>query len=118
MAVAGGWLYVADPGHGRVVRLDVAGGHAAGDVKPRRFWREPYAGGYTAWANATVRASPGRLSDLSVSLCKSVFYGAFVWARRAFNRSKRRFPARAGRGGRAPRARRGWALAITSYHWS
>jgi hypothetical protein len=31
----------------------------------------------------SVRARPGRLSALSVSLCKSVFYGALVWARRA-----------------------------------
>ena len=38
---------------------------------------------------------PGRLSALSVFLCKSVFYGAFVWARRALNMQKRRFPARA-----------------------
>jgi hypothetical protein len=37
----------------------------------------------------------GRLSALSVFLSKSVFYGAFVWARRALNRRKRRFPARA-----------------------
>jgi hypothetical protein len=41
------------------------------------------------------RARPGRLSDLSVFLCKSVFYGAFVWARWALNRQKRRSPARA-----------------------
>jgi hypothetical protein len=39
---------------------------------------------------------PGRLSALSVFLSKSFFYGAFVWARRALNRPKRRFPARAG----------------------
>ena len=32
---------------------------------------------------------------LSVFLCKSVLYGAFVWARRAPNRRKWRFPARA-----------------------
>ena len=38
---------------------------------------------------------PGRLSALSIFLCKSVFYGAFVWARRTLNRQKRRFPARA-----------------------
>jgi hypothetical protein len=37
----------------------------------------------------------GRLSALSVFLSKSVFYGAFVWARRALNGPKRRFPARA-----------------------
>jgi hypothetical protein len=35
-----------------------------------------------------VRARPGRLNALaflSVSLCKSVLYGVFVWARRALN---------------------------------
>ena len=37
----------------------------------------------------------GRLSALSVLLCKSVFYDVFVWARGALNRQKRRFPARA-----------------------
>jgi hypothetical protein len=42
---------------------------------------------------ATVRATRGRLSVLSVFLCKSVLYGAFVWARRALNRRKRRFSA-------------------------
>ena len=45
----------------------------------------------------TVRALPGRLSALSVSLCKPVFYGAFVWARRALNSQKRRLPAPPGR---------------------
>ena len=38
---------------------------------------------------------PGRLSARSIFLSKSVFYGAFVWARGALNRQKRRFPARA-----------------------
>ena len=33
---------------------------------------------------------------LSVFLWKSILYGAFVWARRALNDRKRRFPARAG----------------------
>ena len=33
----------------------------------------------------TVRAAPGRLSALSIFLCKSILYGAFVWARRALN---------------------------------
>ena len=37
----------------------------------------------------------GRLSALSVFVCKSVFYGVFVWARRALNSQKWRFPARA-----------------------
>ena len=39
---------------------------------------------------------PGRLSALSVFLFKSLLHGAFVWARKALNRPKRRFPARAG----------------------
>ena len=43
----------------------------------------------------SVRAVPGRLSAIRVFLCKSVLYGAFVWARRALNSRKRRFPARA-----------------------
>ena len=41
----------------------------------------------------TVRARRGRLIGLSVFLCKSVLYGAFVWACRALNSQKRRFPA-------------------------
>jgi ankyrin repeat protein len=45
----------------------------------------------------SARAARGRLSALGVFLCKSVFYGAFVWARRALNSQERRFPARAGR---------------------
>jgi hypothetical protein len=43
----------------------------------------------------TVRAVLGRLSAIGVFLCKSVLYGGFVWARRALNRPKPRFPARA-----------------------
>jgi hypothetical protein len=38
---------------------------------------------------------PGRLSALGVFLCKSVFDGAFVGARRGLNMQKRRFSARA-----------------------
>jgi hypothetical protein len=34
---------------------------------------------------ATARARPGRLSALSVLHSKSIFYGAFVWVRRALN---------------------------------
>jgi hypothetical protein len=37
----------------------------------------------------------GRLSAIRVFVCKSVLYGAFVWARRALAHQKRRFPARA-----------------------
>jgi hypothetical protein len=47
------------------------------------------------WAAAHCPGPPGSFSALSVSLCKSVFYGAFVWARGVLNRQKRRFPARA-----------------------
>ena len=46
----------------------------------------------------TVRARLGRLkvlSNLSVSQSKSILYRASVWARRALNGRKRRFPARA-----------------------
>jgi hypothetical protein len=46
-------------------------------------------------SNETVRAVLGRLSALSVFLCKSILYGVFVWARRALKTLKRRFPARA-----------------------
>ena len=44
---------------------------------------------------AAVRARRGWLSALRVLLCKSVFYGVLVWARRALNVKKRHFPARA-----------------------
>ena len=40
----------------------------------------------------TVRASRGRLSARSVFHRTSVFYGAFVWARRARNRQNTAFP--------------------------
>jgi hypothetical protein len=43
----------------------------------------------------TVRAVLGRLSAIIVFLFRSVLHGAFVWARRALNSQKRRFPARA-----------------------
>jgi hypothetical protein len=45
-----------------------------------------------------VRAAQGRLSALRIFLCKSVLYGAFVWARRALKHQKRLFPARAVQG--------------------
>jgi hypothetical protein len=63
-----------------------------------------------------VRTLSGRLSALAGVHRKSDLYGAFAWARRALNRPKRRFPARAadarilgvprrrGRGRRQPRA--------------
>jgi len=38
------------------------------------------------------------LSGLSVFQSKSLLYGIFVWACRALNSSKRRFPTRAGQG--------------------
>jgi hypothetical protein len=45
---------------------------------------------------SAVRALPGRLSALSVLRSKVGLHGAFVWARRALNNQKWRFPARAG----------------------
>jgi hypothetical protein len=51
----------------------------------------------------TVRARPGRLSDLSVYHSESCLDGAFARARRTLNRPNRRCSARAG--GRDPAAR-------------
>ena len=70
----------------------------------REFFLPPFYGaaeagvsGYMcSYSSITVRAAQGRLSGLIVSHNKSVFNGAFVWARRALNSRKRRFPARAG----------------------
>jgi hypothetical protein len=44
---------------------------------------------------STPRSGPagGGYAPFAFPLCKSGFYGAFVWARRALNRRKRRFPA-------------------------
>jgi hypothetical protein len=56
----------------------------------------PAAYAEDGWRNLTAcPGPPGRLSALSIFLCKSVFYGAFVWARRALKLQKRRFLARA-----------------------
>jgi hypothetical protein len=55
----------------------------------------------------SVRARPAHLSGLSVVHSESVFYGAFVWVRRALNSQKRWFPARAG--GQGVRRRAGAA---------
>ena len=57
---------------------------------------EDEADAEAALQDGTVRAHLGRLSALSVFHSKSVLYGAFVWACRALNRKKWRFPARAG----------------------
>ena len=43
----------------------------------------------------TVRTLSGRLSARADFHRRSDLYGAFAWARRALNRPKRRFPARA-----------------------
>jgi hypothetical protein len=55
------------------------GGSCSGSC---RSWQSP--------RSITVRARPQRLRALSVSHCKSVLYGAFVWARQALNIPKRR----------------------------
>ena len=54
--------------------------------------------GPEGWMGVMPNLGPGppsRLSALRVSYSKSVLYGDFVWARRALNGPKRRFPARA-----------------------
>ena len=53
------------------------------------------ADGHDAEPAAICPGRRGRLSALCVFLCKSVLYGAFVWARRALNGQNCRFPARA-----------------------
>jgi hypothetical protein len=52
-----------------------------------------------------VRASPRVSRALGVPHHKTVLYGAFVWVRRALNRSKRRFLAGRADGGEAFEAR-------------
>jgi hypothetical protein len=67
-----------------------------------------------SYGYATVRARPGRLSALCVFHSKSVLYGGFVWARRALNRRKLWFPARAVHGWQgAQRSQR-----FISFYWS
>jgi hypothetical protein len=48
------------------------------------------------WAFGRYCLGPPCLTPSAFSLCKSVLYCTFVWVRRALNRQKRRFPARAG----------------------
>jgi hypothetical protein len=62
------------------------------------------------WSPPTVRVAQGRLSALNAFHRKSVLYGAFAWERRALNRRKWWFPARAvmlARAGQAGAATRG-----------
>ena len=70
-----------------------------GDDSPRAALR-PHSSGpprisYAPTRAMTVRAAQGRLSAIRLFLWKSILYGAFVWARRALNSRKWRFPARA-----------------------
>ena len=74
----------------RIKRVAQAIGECCGDRSPA-----PTASKHEHPSKTDCPGPPGRLSALSVFLCKSVFYGAFVWARRVLNSQKRRFPARA-----------------------
>jgi LSD1 subclass zinc finger protein len=67
--------------------------HGAAEQTERALKRSRSAGAAPEVV-ATVRAAQGLLSALTVFLCKFVLYGVFVWARRALNSQKRRFPAR------------------------
>jgi tRNA G18 (ribose-2'-O)-methylase SpoU len=84
-------LWVTDLSQ-QAARLVLGGDGDGGEAVPERL---AIAFG-TESVGCTVRAVPGRLSAISVFLCKSVFYGVFVWARRALSGPKWRFPARAG----------------------
>ena len=58
-------------------------------------WAETQGYALEYAANLDRPGRSGRLRAISVFLRKSGFYGAFVWAPRALNNQKRRFPARA-----------------------
>jgi hypothetical protein len=68
---------------------------ADGQLWPKPTFAKLMPGDAVLILGHTVRARPGRLSAIGIFVCKSVLYGAFVWARRALNVQKRRFPARA-----------------------
>jgi hypothetical protein len=52
------------------------------------------AGADRAPPSAPARGAVKRPWRFPLFPCKSILYGAFVWARRALNGRKRRFPAR------------------------
>jgi DNA-binding beta-propeller fold protein YncE len=52
MELVGDWLFIADPGNGRVVKLHTKSGTNIGDLKDKREWREPHAE-YSAVSDAT-----------------------------------------------------------------
>ena len=97
---AKGTSAVADDG--RVAR-DVGAASAVAGVASFFGRLGAYLGRYRLVAGPPVHRSrtceahcpgpPGRLSALGVFRCKSIFCGVFVWARRALNSQKRRFPA-------------------------
>ena len=60
---------------------------------PEHLWSLEQVEGVLQITNCPGRR--GRLSAISVFLCESVLYGAFVLARMALKHQKRRFPARA-----------------------
>jgi hypothetical protein len=109
-SVTSGGLATASkfPEKGLMMRV----GDAVMEFAPSGAYVEDWRASPTA-SDTTVRARAGRLSGLSISLYKSVFYGAFVWVRMALNSQKRRSSTRAvqrragpPRGGRAPGSRR------------
>jgi hypothetical protein len=92
-------------GSQRAMSLDRAPVAQARVLAPLREDRVSLTDDHGFRLSDAVRARPGRLGALSVSRGKSVLYGAFVWARGAFNNPNRRFPTRAvRRGGGRPDA--------------
>ena len=103
---------LAEPRRSRAVLAEpcaagrLAGARAGPDhAPPQRERQHGGRGGLLRGAQVLLRhqrgrrrdcpGPPRRLSALSVFLCKSGLYWAFVWAHRALNSQSRRFPARA-----------------------
>jgi hypothetical protein len=84
-----GGMYPAYPHVARVLSLSVSDRHKPMVLRSPDYLTLVRLGLFTQPdhpKSPTVRARSGRLSALaflSVFLCKSVLYGAFVWARRA-----------------------------------
>jgi hypothetical protein len=100
LARTGGSVLLLNPANGwPVCNQSALGPVTVQEVRYNQPWWMDTGLAGTLVYNTTLGRScpgpPGRLSTISVLPYKSVLYGVFVWARRALNRRKRRFPARA-----------------------
>jgi hypothetical protein len=88
--------YTGNDGHG-VSNATVEDVTVEGHSTQNMFFMPPTAASKRVSRDIVRARSPGRLSALSVFLCRSVFYGVFAWACRALKHQKRWFLARADR---------------------